>query len=212
MAYGDGGFFFTQPVGNGYSGLGAFGASGATAPKLASTTSGIGSAIDSYCLKADAVCTAEELQAEMARIVGIWSSRGMSASQRRTSPWWPTFTALRQKLIQMQRGSRSLPQMRTPKMGFNVTTTPTATDDSSSSTTSESELGLEYYAQQSGGGSYAPMDVTVPELPEEAFMVGGEVEEPTGIMGWISQNLLISGLIAAGVGFGFWEARKRGMI
>ncbi len=29
MAYGDGGFFFTQPVGNGYSGLGAL---GSTAP------------------------------------------------------------------------------------------------------------------------------------------------------------------------------------
>jgi hypothetical protein len=110
------------------------------------------------------------------------------------------------------------------RMGFNVTTTPTTPEDTtvttedtySTYTTSDSGNSLEYWAQQSSAGAYAPvqpMEVNVTPLPAEAFAVGGEIEEPTGIMGWISQNYLLAGAIAAGVGyFGYREAKKRGMI
>lgn len=224
MAYGDGGFFFTQPVGNGYSGLGAFGASmvkGAT-PGMRS------SSISSYCLSDGAVCTSAELKAEMDRIAAIWSARGLTMAQRRASPWWPTFTALRRKYYQLTTVP-TLPSGTGLMTGAQFQPS-TASTSASSDTSSEvatdpgTEYDLEYWASQSGSGgggvSTMPMPMLSAEqveemglmVPDDVMTVSSDMEESEGIMGWIQSNPLLAAGLAAGAGYAVYRyAKQRGM-
>ena len=224
MAYGDGGFFFTQPVGNGYSGLGAFGASMVKGP----TASVRSSSVSSYCLADGAVCTREELKAEMDRITAIWSSRGMSAAARRASPWWPTFTALRRKYYQISTVP-TLPSGTGLMTGtqFQPSTASTAASSDGSSevvTDPGTEYDLEYWASQSGSGgggvSTMPMPMLSPEqveemglmAPDEVMTVSSDMEESEGIMGWIQSNRLLAAGLAAGAGYALYRyGKQRGM-
>jgi len=215
MSYGDGGFFFTQPVGNGYSGLGAFGA-----PMVQGPSAGLRpSAVISYCLADGAVCTREELTAEMDRIMAIWSSRGMSAAERRASPWWPTFTALRRKYHQM--GTTPSGTGLTTETQFQSSTASTAAVADGSSgvvTYPDTERDLEYWASQ--GGVISPMPALSPEQAEEmglmppdaGMTVSSDMEEPEGIMGWVQSNRLLAAGIAAGAGYALYRyGKQRGM-
>ena len=71
MAYGDGSFFFTQPVGNGYSGLGSFQPRVKTGGRSLSPASRMGNQVSSHCLVAGASCTLAEVEAELARVAAL---------------------------------------------------------------------------------------------------------------------------------------------
>ena len=222
MAYGDGSFFFTQPVGNGYSGLGSFGAA-STNPtgvrlnvaqprvKMAgsgfspSTASGAGNQVSSHCLVAGASCTLAEVEAELARVSAISTGvRGVARSRRQTLMG---LNRLRNALLAAMATGTSTTTEDTTTMGPVVTDESTDGGYDTWSVVPEGDL--------SAGQS--PMDIFVPELPPEAYSqqeVSLDIEpESSGIMGWVQDNMLLSAAIAGTVGFfGYRYAKKQGMI
>ena len=207
MAYGDGGFFFTQPVGNGYSGLGAFSTS-----MVRGASPGIrSSSISSYCLSDGAVCTSAELKAEMDRIAAIWSARGLTMAQRRASPWWPTFTALRRKYYQLTTVP-TLPPLIAPVISM------TRVVPSEQSSPDLPDLSM---MQPLGPGPMpmlsaeqaAEMGLVAPDEDVMFETVSAETEEPEGLMGLLRQNMLVSAAVIGAVAFfGFRFAKRQGMI
>jgi hypothetical protein len=188
MAYGDGSFFFTQPVGNGYSGLGSFGPQlsspvrGRKAPALAlpafakfqrsdSTSGSSAAAVSSYCLEPGASCTLAEIDAELARVSAISRGSGVTLSRRQTL--------------------MGLNNLRNALLAAMATTADQSTMD-----ILMPELPPEDALMQ---------DVS---LDIEA--------ESSGIMGWVQDNMLLSAAIAGTVGFfgyrGYRYAKKQGMI
>jgi len=219
MAYGDGSFFFTQPVGNGYSGLGSFGAA-STNPtgvrlnvaqprvKMAgsgfspSTASRAGNQVSSHCLVAGASCTLAEVEAELARVSAIRTGvrSGVARSRRQT-------------LMGLNRLRNAL--LAAMAAGTEGTTTmgPVVTDEST-------DGGYDTWSvlpEEDLSAGQSPMDIFMPELPPEAYQqqeVSLDIEpESAGIMGWVQDNMLLSAAIAGTVGFfGYRYAKKQGMI
>jgi hypothetical protein len=216
MAYGDGSFFFTQPVGNGYSGLGSFGPQlsspvrGRKAPVLAppafakfqgsdSTSGSSAAAVSSYCLEPGASCTLAEIDAELARVSAISRGSGVTLSRRQTLMG---LNNLRNALL----AAMATTAEDTTTMGPVVTNEST---DGGYDTWNVSTSDL--------AADQSTMDILMPELPpEDALMqdVSLDIEaESSGIMGWVQDNMLLSAAIAGTVGFfGYRYAKKQGMI
>jgi len=212
MAYGDGGFFFTQPVGNGYSGLGSFGAASAPAtpstvslraPTMSVRTRGGMSlatrgAVTSPCLRAGASCTIADIDAEMARISARWDAQGFSSAQRQQSKSWRTWTALK--------------QLRT-KLLARMAQAEAAYAQQEGQQTAEEEVVVRMGPVATSEGQ-EPMDLIYTDLPPDALEeVSLDIEEPTGVVAWVYENkLLTAGIVGAVCFFGYREADRRGMI
>lgn len=233
MAYGDGGFFFTQPVGNGYSGVGALygaartsfspmqgfpgGSSAGSSPGAGATlqravppqmrvqSAARGRPVTSRfpCAVPGSACTVEQIQAEMARIAAIWARQGVT--DQTSHRLWPTYSQLDANLQQLLAASASETPAEEPY------TPPNGSYLTEGST----------YVDPSTYTSYVDPSYPMPMLdssevpggPATDYQIVSSVEEPEGFGGWVAAHPYLSAGIAATASFFAWrELQKRGIV